>query len=193
MIYDLKITLDNVEPIVWRRILVPGDILLDELHALIQLSMSWESTHMYSFEIGGKTYMDDPDGEFGAQEPDSIELSDAIKKTKKFSYSYDFGDDWRHTIQVMGVLEPDMNQAYPLCTGGENACPPEDCGGPHGYAEFLEAISDTKHTSHCDMLSWVGGHFDPKGFDSNLVNRIFRAPSPHEEMDMLLDMLPPRG
>lgn len=193
MIYDFRITLDHVEPKVWRRVLVPGNVYLDELHAIFQLAMAWESTHMYSFEIGGKTYMDDPDGEFEATDPESLKVKDAIKKIKEFSYHYDFGDGWTHTVEVLDTHKPNMDFAYPLCTGGENACPPEDCGGPHGYASFLKAISDAKHEEHSDMLTWVGGHFDPKGFDSNLVNRIFRAPSPQEEMDMFLDMLPPRG
>lgn len=84
-------------------------------------------------------------------------------------YVYDFGDDWRHVVVYEGTSPEDPSTAYPRCVGGARACPPEDCGGVHGYAEFLATISDRRHPEHAELLAWVDGHYDPDGFDPNEV------------------------
>jgi hypothetical protein len=63
----------------------------------------------------------------------------------------------------------------PACLAGENACPPDDVGGPHGYALLLEILGDRSHEEHVDMARWIGGVFDPKGFDLNRLNREWRG------------------
>jgi hypothetical protein len=93
---------------------------------------------------------------------------------KKFTYTYDFGDNWRHVIQVEKVLAAEPGARYPRCVGGKRACPPEDCGGPWGYGDFLEAISNPKHPEHEDMLEWAGDEFDPEAFDLEAVNEELR-------------------
>src|SRR5262249_4936275 len=94
---------------------------------------------------------------------------------KKFRYTYDFGDNWRHTIQVEKVLAPAAGERYPKCVKGKRACPPEDCGGVWGYAELLEALADPKHKRHEELKEWVGGEFDPEAFDIEAVNDELQA------------------
>ncbi len=83
------------------------------------------------------------------------------------------GDGWRHRIVIESLPSSWTNkdQPLPVCIAGENACPPEDVGGPHGYMLFLEILGDRKHEQHEDMVRWIGGVFDPKGFDLNRINR----------------------
>lgn len=86
------------------------------------------------------------------------------------SYTYDFGDSWVHTVTLKEVVERDPDMSYPRCAGGQRACPPEDCGGPWGYQEFLEAIRNPHHDEHHRMLEWAGGSFDPEAFDSQDIS-----------------------
>jgi Plasmid pRiA4b ORF-3-like protein len=93
---------------------------------------------------------------------------------KKFTYTYDFGDNWDHAILVEKTLEAEPGVRYPRCVGGKRACPPEDCGGPWGYGDFLEAVGDPRHPEHEEMLEWAGGEFDPEAFDIETVNEELR-------------------
>jgi hypothetical protein len=95
-----------------------------------------------------------------------------------FVYEYDFGDSWRHLIQVEPVSKPNTEWFYPLCIAGERAAPPDDVGGTPGYMEFLAAIKNPKHPQHESLLIWVGGAFDPEGFDLNAINRTLRFGRP---------------
>jgi hypothetical protein len=90
---------------------------------------------------------------------------------KKIGYTYDFGDNWEHTVTIEKTLDAEPTAKYPRCTAGKRACPPEDCGGPWGYGEFLTAISDPQHERHEELLEWIDGEFDPEAFDVNDVNR----------------------
>jgi hypothetical protein len=85
-------------------------------------------------------------------------------------YEYDFGDGWEHEILLEKVLRPDPAVQYPRCLGGARACPPEDCGGAGGYADFLQAISDPDHEEHDEYLDWIGGEFDPEEFELDEVD-----------------------
>ena len=89
----------------------------------------------------------------------------------KFVYEYDFGDSWEHVILVEKILQLETGVNYPICLGGKRACPPEDCGGIWGYGDLLEAIQDPTHPEHKDMLEWLGGSFNPEGFDVDIVNQ----------------------
>lgn len=97
-----------------------------------------------------------------------------VDGTTEFIYTYDFGDDWRHRIQVEAAMEPGEKNRRPLCVAGANACPPEDVGGQPGYSEFLQAIVDPVHPEHLAMWEWNGSPFDPAGFDLNAVNTAMR-------------------
>ena len=92
----------------------------------------------------------------------------------RFDYEYDFGDQWMHQLIVEERFPPEQGVKYPICVAGQRACPPEDCGGPWGYSDFVEAISNPDHRGHEEMLEWVGGEFDPERFDLESVNKKLR-------------------
>lgn len=75
-------------------------------------------------------------------------------------------------VESIGVPEKELR--HPVCLAGECRCPPEDCSGAPGFAEFLEAIRDTNHPEHAEMLEWIGGAFDPEAFDLSAVNSELR-------------------
>jgi Plasmid pRiA4b ORF-3-like protein len=175
-VYQLKITLKDTKPPVWRRVLVPN-CTLDKLHDVIQAAMGWDNYHLHEFEIGGERYTDpESAGEMDAEVDAESELDGLITKEKsKFTYNYDFGDDWRHEILVEKILPPGEGVGFALCVDGKRACPPEDCGGPWGYLDFVDAISDPSHEQHKELLEWVGGEFDPEEFDPEEVNKRLRT------------------
>lgn len=181
-IYELYVELEHIEPLIWRRLLVPGSITLPKLHDLLQLAMGWTNSHLHSFTFGKKTYgMADVD-DFGELDmlDERKQSLDAVlaESARAFLYEYDFGDSWRCRIAAKPLARPNTDWQYPLCTGGARAAPPDDVGGPGGYEEFLAAIKDPKHEEHESMLTWIGGAFDPEGFDLNGINRMLRFGPP---------------
>jgi hypothetical protein len=173
--YQLKVSLRDIRPPVWRRLLVP-DCSLARLHEAIQVAMGWANYHLYSFEVGDEGYTD-PRGaaELDMEDAGRARLSDIIPGEKaRFGYTYDFGDNWDHEVLVEKVLPPGEGRAYPACVDGKRACPPEDVGGPWGYAEFLDAIRDPGHEQHEELLEWAGGEFDPEAFDLEGINKQLR-------------------
>jgi hypothetical protein len=169
-IYHLHIGLDGTTPLVWREVLVPGTFTLEALHSVFQLVMGWQMSHLYDFEIAGARYSEPDEFDDIPTKPVTKSLAAAIGDEKSFAYNYDFGDGWRHIVEVKAILPRDEFN-YPLCIGGGKACPPEDCGGLPGFEEFKEQIANTKDPEHRRMLIWVGGYFDPKSFDANRINR----------------------
>jgi hypothetical protein len=176
-VYDLVIELCEVTPRVWRRVLVPEWISLAQLHDVLQVAMGWTDSHLHAYAVAGARY-GSPDDDWPELEfiDDRLAvLSSCVgSSVREFVYEYDFGDGWTHSIRVEGLRPPDDLQRYPICIGGANACPPEDIGGPGGYANFLEALADPSHAEHKDLLRWCGGIFDPQGFDLNAVNAALR-------------------
>lgn len=176
-VYHLKVTLLEIEPPIWRRILVPGTITLDRLHTVIQKTMGWTDAHLHEFIVGGQRY-----GEPDPEEPDPGLRPDwkatlrevAAAQGVHFEYVYDFGDGWMHDVLVESIAVQQKGLRYPVCLAGERRCPPEDCGGPYGYADFLKAIRDPNHPEHDEMLAWAGGALDPEAFDLAAVNRKLR-------------------
>jgi hypothetical protein len=135
--------------------------------------MGWDGYHLMSFDIGGEEYHLDEEGvqDLGGKLMAKAKLNKCFTAEKqKGLFTYDFGDNWEHDIVLEKILDPTPDTKYPRCTDGKRACPPEDCGGPWGYADFLVAISDPKHPEHESMLEWVGGDFDPEEFDVEVVN-----------------------
>jgi hypothetical protein len=174
-IYQLKITLKDIKPPIWRRLLV-ADCTLDDLHEIIQVAMGWENAHLYAFRIGGEEFSrpDMDEGELDMEDATSTLVGEVITGAKqKFEYEYDFGDGWEHTVLVEKVTEPEPGQQYPLCVKGSRACPPEDIGGPWGYAQGLEAMADPHHKQHDEFSNWPD-EFDPEAFDVAAVNRELR-------------------
>jgi hypothetical protein len=174
-IYQLKITLKDCRPPIWRRVQVRSNSTLADLHWVIQRSMGWENSHLHSFTIRGVEY-GVPMPEFGFDEGElrdeqPVKLSKVISgETFKFFYLYDFGDSWEHEVLVEKVLQADPEISYPICLKARRACPPEDCGGVWGYESFLGAIQDPAHPEHDEMLEWIGGSFDPEAVNLEEIN-----------------------
>ena len=177
-IYQIKVTLRDSKPPIWRRIQVPGDINLGKLHRILQEVMGWTDSHLHQF-IVGNTYFGQPDPDYGdmydMRDEKRVKLSQIAPAEKfKFRYEYDFGDSWEHELLVEKILPPEPGVHYPVCLKGKRACPPEDVGGVWGYPDFLEAIQNPDHPEHEDMLEWIGGEFDPEAFDLDEVNEALR-------------------
>jgi predicted nucleotidyltransferase len=178
-IYQLKITLKDIKPPIWRRIQVP-DCPLGDLHEVIQIAMGWTDSHLHEFIVRGDHYGPRPPEdldlgmEMEVEDEDAVVLSRIQRGTRKFRYVYDFGDGWQHEIEFEQIVEREPRIKYPRCVAGERACPPEDVGGPWGYAEFLDASADTLHEQHEKLLEWVGGEFNPEEFSVEEVNEHLR-------------------
>jgi len=170
-VYQLKITLKDIRPPIWRRVQVLSSTTLQQLHLIVQEVMGWDNYHMHFFSIAGIDY-GQSQPEFNVRSTDTVKLSQVVKGEKsKFSYTYDFGDSWEHEILVEKELPSSPNTNYPVCITGKRACPPEDCGGSWGYAELLEIISDPSHPEYEERMQWVGESFNPDTFDINEVNQ----------------------
>ena len=163
-IIRLKVTLDDVEPPVLRRIEVPLAIRLDRLHSALQAAMGWTDSHLYEIRVRDVRWgVPDPDWGDGPLDASKARLVEVLEETgaKTLKYLYDFGDGWEHTIKLERIAEAVPGLAYPRLTEARGRCPPEDVGGPWGYADFLEAITDPKHERHAEVAEWIGGPFDP--------------------------------
>lgn len=173
-VYELKVSLMGTAPLVWRSFLAHDFIELSELHMLIQMTMGWENSHLYEFKINGKSYSDAESSEEmdNYLDADGTLLCDVLTDSTEFEYIYDFGDGWQHKVEIVKSLEHDPRMNYPTCIGGENACPPEDCGGVHAFSEFKKVIAGKNGAAKDELLTWVGGFYNPTTFDPNLVNRL---------------------
>jgi hypothetical protein len=177
VIYQLKITLQNVKPLVWRRFLVESDMKLPDLHKVIQTVMGWTNSHLHAFRLGSKTYsLPDEEGLLDFIDYRKVRLNDVIHEEKqRFVYEYDFGDGWEHTIVLEKIAPRDPALKYPLCLAGKQRCPPEDCGGPWGYADLLKILRNPKDEEYQDYKEWVGEYFDPEEFDLEFINEQLRT------------------
>jgi len=153
----LKVTLDRVEPEVMRRLVVPLTIRLDRLHLTLQAAFGWTNTHLYAFTAGGIDWgIPDPHYPTGGQPVDArkARLYDIVRDTgaKTIRYLYDFGDDWQHVIKLERWFENTDTAGMPFLLEAFGRCPPEDVGGPEGYATLLAAIADAAHPGHAEAL-----------------------------------------
>jgi hypothetical protein len=172
VVYQLDIRLAYIEPPIWRRMVVPGQVTLFSLHRMLQVVMGWENYHLHQF-IVGNTYYGEPDPEYDDRMKDDrrVRLQKiAREEGASFIYEYDFGDDWRHVITVEEIEPLTPNSLAPRCLDGARACPPEDCGGIGGYEHLLEALRDRRHPEHKELRAWVGAHFDPELFSLQAIN-----------------------
>lgn len=182
-VHQLLVVLTQIDPIVWRRIQVPARYSFWDLHVAIQDAMGWLDYHLHEFTLTDPTEGhlerigipgEELDDEIPCTPGWNVRVSDYFhcfgQGTQVCLYVYDFGDDWQHVVAYEGLRPRVPGLKYPVCISGAGACPPEDCGGPRGYAEFLEAIRDKKHPEHREMLEWVGGSFSPDRFDPDAVS-----------------------
>jgi hypothetical protein len=184
----LRIELQKVKPLVWRRVLVSSHWTLASLHHYLQWVMGWADRHMHEFRVGDGVVAPEwwiaevAQGSDTRQWRDERRVSVAallaeLGEHGDFQYHYDMGDGWCHRV-VFDSLPPSpafLKLPLPLCLAGENACPPEDVGGPWGYMEFVNILADPKHREHAERMRWIGGVFDPAGFDLNRINRDFKG------------------
>lgn len=166
----LEITLDHVEPVVLRRVEVPFDIRLDRLHLTIQAAIGWTNSHLYELRtrgVGWSTPYPDQDWAGDFLDARKARLGDVLEDvgTKTLKYLYDFGDGWEHTIKIERLITPEPGILYPRLIEAKGRCPPEDIGGPWGYAEFLEAFADPKHERHRELKEWFADDFSPHVVD----------------------------
>ena len=176
-IYQLKVTLLDASPPIWRRLLVPSELTLAQLHDVLQVAMGWQDGHLHEFSAGGRRFgRSDPEDQFMAEDVEDerrVRVFSLFGRTgAKAVYTYDFGDTWEHSIVLEKRLPAAPNMIYPICTDGQLACPPEDCGGIPGFYDLLDALRDPTHEQHQEMRDWVGGDYDPKAFSIEAVNRI---------------------
>jgi hypothetical protein len=183
LIYQLKITLEGISPVIWRRILVPERYSFWDLHVAIQDSMGWLDYHLHAFELEGhapnsRIEVGLPDDEF-----DRPVIPGWEKALKEYfvrpgitaGYTYDFGDGWIHRVLLEGILLPESSTRYPRCLAGERACPPEDCGGLPGYSDLVQVLRSSRHREYQSMVAWLKGHaknywpYDPEHFDPDRV------------------------
>ena len=177
-VYRLHVELEHVSPPVWRKLLVASNISLSALHAVVNEAMGWNNSHLHQFILRERRFGDVtmPDAsELKLKDERKFLLDDLVGPGEVLKYQYDFGDGWNHHIKVEAKLEPKEYFSYPLCIGGARACPPEDCGGPPGYENLVASIKDKTSEEHDELLKWLGGHFDPDGFDVNRTNRALRG------------------
>lgn len=180
-VYQFKITLKHIKPPIWRRIQVPETYTFWDLHVAIQDAMGWTDSHLHEFAItnpstGEKAVIGIPDEGFD-YDMGRTTLPDTKQKISKWfseqnnkaEYIYDFGDNWEHAVKLEKILPREKEIDYPICTAGQRACPPEDCGGIGGYEHFLEIIMDPEHEEYEEMLEWAGGDFDPERFNPDGV------------------------
>jgi len=175
-IYQLKITLQDSKPHIWRRVLVDGATNLYQLHEIIQVVMGWTNSHLHQFIIH-QEYYGEPDPYSSRPIKDDLKFNLSqitLQEKDQFIYEYDFGDSWRHQILVEKILSPEPGMHYPICLKGKRACPPEDVGGVWGYETFLKAMRDPSHEEHADYMEWWGKPFDPEAFDLEEINEALR-------------------
>jgi hypothetical protein len=177
---QFKITLGEVQPLVWRRIEVPAGYSFWDLHVAVQDAMGWLDYHLHMFRLQNPESREIE--EIGIPDEDAFEgdplclpaweipiarYFDAVGTLA--SYEYDFGDGWVHEIELEAIGRRQTRIRYPRCLDGQRACPPEDCGGPHGYARLLETIADPTDEEYESTIEWLGGSFDPDAFSPRKV------------------------
>lgn len=189
----VRVSLKDIAPPVWRRLVVPQDVRLPRLHKIIQAAMGWKDYHLHQFLVGDVRFAA-PDDEYlpGPIDYANIGLNQiAPRRGATCVYEYDFGDSWEHLIEVEEELPVEfVTTAIPFCVDGQRACPPEDAGGPSGYERLVEALHDPSNEEHDDLRRWAGGRFDPEAFDLDAANRRLaryrprsRAPKRRREHD----------
>ena len=181
----LQVTLRDVEPAVTRTVDVPASATLPELHDLLQAAMGWTNSHLHQFVTPQATYgMVIPGEELWPEDQHDEADARLVDLGTSFEYHYDFGDGWIHDVDVLGPGGP-----TPGCVDGQGTCPPEDCGGPSGYAELLDVLADPKNPEHERMRGWIGNRllpFDLAATDQRVRRVVCEVP---ESVRLLLDLL----
>ncbi len=176
-IFQIQIALMGFKPKIWRRILIPSNLLMSDLHKIIQTTMGWTNSHLHQFAKNKTFYSTTPDDDIWGDMDEvdykkrKIRISELLNTEKdKINYEYDFGDGWEHTVILEKILPLDKNIKYPICLTGKMNCPPEDCGGIWGYSNMLEILKQPDHEEYESTIEWLGEDYDPEYFDIEEVN-----------------------
>jgi hypothetical protein len=168
------VTIAEIEPSIWRDIGIPGRYSLHQLHRVLQLAFGWLDYHLYAFAVGERRF-EEPGPEAEDEDSTQMRLSDLeLRAGSKLTYTYDLGDDWVHDIRVVKITPLSANEALhalPRVIAGANAGPPEDAGGPPGFADLVAALRDPRHPEHASSRMWVGDAYDPSRFDAWITDR----------------------
>lgn len=171
----LRIALLDTKPPIWRKVEVPLSMTLTELHFTIQAAFLWNDGHLWDFEVNRTRYGIPFDNDFSFTDMvDSSEITLAKLRRlgiSKFKYTYDFGDNWRHSIQVLDYFKMPKDARLPAFISGKRAAPPDDVGGVPGFEMFLEAMADPTHEEHEDLMEWHGDPFDPVDMSVEEIKR----------------------
>jgi hypothetical protein len=174
-IIQIKVTLDEIKPLIWRRLLVKSSITFYELHNIIQIAFGWENCHLFQFNMEDY-FIGQPDPEFEMKIIDSKDVIVGEVMTQigyELGYEYDFGDAWMHTITIEKFLHLQPDFYYPVCTAGKRAAPLEDCGGIPGYQHVLKALKNKQNPKYREYVEWLSGKrktYDPECFNLENVN-----------------------
>jgi hypothetical protein len=187
--YRVRVDVDTAKPPIWRRLDLASDMFLDALHEVIQIAFGWQDSHLHRFSTGSPF---DPDAESYLSDVDLEEGDDGIPESEArldellvepgdtLAYTYDYGDDWRHTIRLEAVSDRAPGDPRAVCVDGRRAGPTEDSGGVHGYQEKLAIVADPSHPDHQFVVAWMidqRGHadLDPVAFDIDAINTLLLA------------------
>lgn len=206
-VYEIKVTLKNSKPPIWRKIIIPADINFMQLHNIIQVAFEWLNCHLYEFEFkefperitndaesceeyayytskeGKKEikklgyYFPEPDKALYAKD---VSIEKYFKTAKKFKYIYDFGDWWEHSVEILNCID-DYEGDCPVVTKFKQASPPEDCGGIYGYYNFLEQYEDESNPEHESIVEWA---------ESQGYSGVYNLEDVNSEMEQILDFDP---
>jgi len=206
-VFQIKMVLEGSKPPIWRRVLIPANLRLPDLHGVVQLAMGWRDAHLYHFMVGirseGLRFYGDPD----PLDIDLIQQAEGrfindlnvpidhllVNRKDWIRYEYDFGDGWIHRLTLEDILVQPLKLArVPRCVAGRRACPPEDCGGVPGYEQALEILANTAHPEHQELLVWIG-NFDPKRFDLEAVNAELVESFAHKPRQLAEELSMPQG
>jgi hypothetical protein len=160
----LKVTLRDIKPPIWRRILLQGSMTLADLDVAIRVTMGWDGGHLHAFTIGEERYGDPTIIDYVRDERHLTLDALVTSGITRFAYKYDFGDDWDHEILIEKMPAAHATTPAPACIGGKRHGPPEDCGGPWGYADLLDILADPAHPQHQEQIEWLEQDFDPEAF-----------------------------
>lgn len=172
-IISIKISLNNTHPTIWRKVLISSSVTFFDLHHIIQISMGWKNSHLFEFKVGDYKigYIDPQEAFEDVADAREVALDLLLKESTTFTYLYDFGDNWEHTVEVEKFREKEDGKVYPLCIDGQLACPPEDSGGFHGFYHNLEIIKDKKHPDYAFVKECLGSGYNPEKFNVEKVNK----------------------
>lgn len=175
----IRIELEHIAPLIWRRVDVSLTTNLRALHEIIQAVMPWENYHLYQFAVGERIYgePDPEDAVWGRKiyQAKGMQLGTLVGRgITELLYTYDFGDDWQHRVIVEEVLDPKPGTDYPFFIDGERTAPPEDVGGPTGFMDFVEAMAKPRHPQRKDLVRWYGGPFNPVDFGADRIAESIR-------------------